>query len=281
MKLGVYSICLPDYKREDAARLVKAIGYTGIEWTVGYPDRVFESGEQWHVSLDELEQDAPRAKEVAQNHGLEIASLGTSSATDDVEKIERLMKAAQVMGAPMLRIGSAGYDGSTHYNALAKKVIRDYETIQKMAADNGVKALIEIHGRTICCSPSGTLRILENLDPQHVGCIYDPGNMVTEGLENLRMGIEMLGPYVAHVHAKNMCWRHDETKGWYWDNASLAGGIADFELMFRALADYGYTGYINLEDFRGGYCVEPEGITTQEKLTEGFEYMSGLLSALA
>ncbi len=276
MKLGVYSICLPDYAREDAVKLVKEIGYTGIEFTVGYADQVFDSGEQWHVSLDNLEDDAPRAKEVADKYGLDMASMGTSSPTGDFEKIERLMKAAQVMGAPMLRIGSAGYDGSTHYDELLKQVIEDYKTIEKMAADHNVKALIEIHGRTICCSASGTLRVVENFDPAHVGCIFDPGNMVTEGLENLRMGIEMLGPYVAHVHAKNMCWVHTEDKGWNWDNASLEGGIADFKLMFQALKDYGYEGYIDLEDFRGGYCVKPVGITTEEKLREGHEYMARL-----
>jgi len=107
MKLGVYSIVLPDYKREDAARLVSEIGYTGIEWTVGYVDQVFGTDEQWHVSLDDLEDDAPRAKEVADKYGLDIPCLGTSSRTGDFERIKRIMRAAQVMAAPTVRIGSA------------------------------------------------------------------------------------------------------------------------------------------------------------------------------
>ena len=277
MKLGVYSIVLPDYHREEAAAKVAEIGYTGIEWTVGYEDRVFDSGEEWHVSLTNLEEDAPRAREVAEKHGLEIASLGTGSDTGDFEKIERLMKAAQVMGAPMLRIGSSGYDGSTHYDELRAKVVEDYRTIERMAADHGVKALIELHSRTICPSASAGLRIVEHFSSPHVGVIFDPGNMVLEGMENWRMGIEMLGPYLAHVHAKNMCWLHDPEKGWYWDNASLEGGIADFEMIVQALHEYGYEGYINLEDFRGGYCVKPVGITTEEKLQEAYDYLSGLI----
>jgi sugar phosphate isomerase/epimerase len=277
VKLGVYSIVLPDYRREEAAAKVAEIGYTGIEWTVGYPDRVFDSGEEWHVSLTNLEQDAPRAREVAEKHGLETASLGTGSDTGDLEKIERLMKAAQVMGAPMLRIGSAGYDGSTHYDELRRKVTEDYRTIAQMAADHGVKALIELHGRTICPSASAAMRIVEHFSPDHVGVIFDPGNMVTEGMENWRMGVEMLGPYLAHVHAKNMLWEFDQERGWHWDNASLEGGIADFEMIVQALHDYGYEGYLNLEDFRGGYCVKPVGITTEQKLQEAYDYLSGLI----
>ena len=183
MKLGVYSIVLPDYRREEAAAKVAEIGYTGIEWTVGYEDRVFNSGEQWHVSLDHLEEDAPRAKEVAQRYGLDIPSLGTSAETGDFEKIERLMKGAVAMGAPMLRIGSARYDGTTPYDELRAMVIDNYRTIETMAARHGVKALIEIHSHTICPSASATMRVLENFDPRHVGAILDPGNMVIEGME--------------------------------------------------------------------------------------------------
>lgn len=280
MKLGVYSIVLPDYRREEAAKLVRDVGYTGIEWTVGYPDNVFGSGEEWHVSMTRLEDDAPRAREVAERYGLAIPSLGTYAESDDWARIERILKAAQVMGAPNVRLGSASYDGSTPYPELFKKVVGDWRTIEQMAADHGVRALIEIHGGTICPSAAATLRVLEHFDPQHVGCILDPGNMVTEGMENWRMGIEMLGPYIAHVHAKNMGWYHSSDRGWYWDNASLEGGIADFRAIFRALKDYGYQGYINLEDFRGGYCVRPEGITTEEKLREAFEFQTRLLAEM-
>lgn len=278
MKLGVYSIVLPDYRREDAAAKVAEIGYTGIEWTVGYQDRVFDSGEQWHVSLDNLEEDAPRAREVAERHGLDIPSLGTSSDTGDFEKIERLMKAAAVMGAPMLRIGSARYDGSTHYEKLRDTVVCNYRTIEQLAAEYGVKALIELHANTICPSASAGMRILEQFDPDYVGAILDPGNMVIEGMERWRMGIEMLGPYLAHVHAKNMRWDQDETGAWKWDNASLEGGLADFEEIIATLHEYGYDGYICLEDFRGGYCTAPEGITTEEKLVEAYEYLARLIA---
>lgn len=278
MKLGVYSIVLPDYRRDDAAAKVADVGYSGIEWTVGYEDRVFDSGEEWHVSLENLEEDAPRAREVAAKYDLEIPSLGTGSDTGDFEKIERLMKGAAVMGAPMLRIGSARYDGSEHYDDLREKVIDDYHTIETLAADHGVKALIEIHSRTICPSASATMRVLEGFDPQHVGAILDPGNMVIEGMERWRMAVEILGPYLAHVHAKNMAWVQDEDGEWSWENASLEDGIADFREIVETLHEYDYEGYIDLEDFRGGYCTAPEGITTEEKLVEAYDYLSGLIA---
>ncbi len=36
MKFSVCSLILPDYPPEQAARLVKGEGFSGVEWTVGY-----------------------------------------------------------------------------------------------------------------------------------------------------------------------------------------------------------------------------------------------------
>lgn len=280
MKLGVYSIVLPDYRRKEAAKLASEIGYTGVEWTIGYPDKVFGDGSEWHVSLTNLEEDAPRAKEAADEYGLEIPSLGCSSATDDWEKIKRLMKAAQVMDSPNIRVGSAWFKPELNYSELFDKVVEDYKTIQKMAEDHGVRALIEIHHNSICESAAATLRVVENFDPRYVGCIFDPGNMIYSGRENWRMGIQMLAPWIAHVHAKNVGWFYSEEKGWSVKDMSLEHGQADFKMVFQALKDVGYEGYVDLEDFRGGYCVKPTGITTEEKLRESYEYQKRVLSEL-
>ena len=78
-----------------------------------------------------------------------------------------------------------------------------------------------------------------------------------------------------------MLWLQDEDGNWKWDNASLENGLANFEEIVSSLHEYGYDGYINLEDFRGGYCTEPVGITTEEKLVEAYSYLSGLLTGVA
>jgi len=47
---------------------------------------------------------------------------------------------------------------------------------------------------------------LKDFSPDYIGVIYDPENMVREGMENWRMGIEMIYPYIGYVHVKNMVW---------------------------------------------------------------------------
>src|SRR5690606_18207963 len=112
--------------------------------------------------------------------------------------------------------------------------------IQDLVAKHNVQALIEIHHGTICPSASATRAFVEGLDPKHVGVIHDCGNMVHEGYENYRMGIAILGEYLAHVHVKNARWfpvkyLADKTVVWKCDWTAVHKGIADIRELFRAL----------------------------------------------
>jgi sugar phosphate isomerase/epimerase len=283
VKFGVYSIVVPDYQAEEVAKMVADAGYTGIEWTVGYPRAVWDGKSEWHVSYTNLEADAKRASQIAKDHHLEIPSLGTSCASHDFEKMRRLMDAALVMNASMIRVASCGYNGKEDFNRLFSKVRKDYETVEKIAREKGVAAVIEIHMGTIAPSASGMRRLLEGFDPKHVCAMLDPGNMVHEGLENMQMCVEILGPYLRHVHAKNYGWYKMPDvfpPQWRPQPTALEDGIANFRLLLRALHRAGYKGYINLEDFRGGYCVKPIGITSQEKLAQAIAFFKSAMAEM-
>lgn len=278
MKLGVYSIVVPDYPAEIAAAKVAEAGYTGIEWTVGYPRAVWDGKSEWHVSYTNLEADAKRVAKIARDHNLEIPSLGTSCASNDFDKLRRLMDAALIMNCPMVRVGTSGYSGKEDFNSLYNKVRKDYETVEKIAREKGVTALAEIHHGTIACSASGMRRLLDGFDPKYMGAILDPGNMVHDGMEQLQMSVEILGPYLRHVHAKNYGWFKTPEGKWRTQPMALDEGIADFRQMIRGLAKVGYKGYINLEDFRGGYCVKPVGITSEEKLAQAIKFLKAAIA---
>src|SRR5215207_5170479 len=154
----------------------------------------------------------------------------------------------------MARIQVPRYDGQAGYVALWERARRDYSEVERLARVHGVKALVEIHHETIMPSASATRRFLEGLDPEWVGAIYDPGNMVWEGHEQYRLGLETLGPYLAHVHAKNTRWRQtgrraDGSFAWQADWAPLDEGIVDLRELFAALLHVGYDGWVSVEDF--------------------------------
>jgi sugar phosphate isomerase/epimerase len=64
----------------------------------------------------------------------------------------------------------------------------------------------------------------------------------------------MLGPYLAHVHVKNVAWqpdgqRPDGSTRWVERWAPLRAGQADLGVYFAALGRVGYDGWVTVEDF--------------------------------
>lgn len=277
MKLGVYSLITPDYTIEESAELVAEIGYEGIEWTVDYEKAVWDGVSKWHISTDNLEETARAAREASEKNGLTIAGLGTRCDCFDEDCIRRNMEAAKLVGAPAMRVMAPRYDGSVHYDELFEKARQAYVEIEELARDAGVRALVELHHGLITPSASAARRLVEGRDPDCVAVMFDPGNMIREGMENWRMGLQILGPYLKHVHVKDAKWVRTDQGQWTVENASLAEGVVDWQEVIEALKSVGYDGFLDLEDLRGGWAVKPVGITTRQKLQEAYDYLLPLL----
>ncbi len=117
-----------------------------------------------------------------------------------------------------------------------------------------MRALVEIHHGSLTSSASAAASFLQSFDPRCVGAIHDAGNMVHEGYEQYRLGLEVLGPYLAHVHLKNASWqtagtRSDGSTEWRSGWAPITKGIVDMEALFRALRTIGYDDWVSFEDF--------------------------------
>jgi sugar phosphate isomerase/epimerase len=252
MKLGVFTVMLPDLTPEEAAEALKEAGYDGVEWRVKRePGRQDEAPSFWgnnRCTLEPTIDEAQRARALAASSRLEMPNLGTYINVGDVEAAEEAMRFAERAGAPQLRVGVGALFGSYAESfARARDFLAD---VARLAPRYGVRALIEIHHKTICPSASLTHRLVSHFDPETIGVIYDPGNMVYEGFEDYRIGLELLGPYLAHVHLKNAAYDRPQGGGvWKARWAPLEDGVVDFPELFAALRDIGYDGWLSVEDF--------------------------------
>jgi sugar phosphate isomerase/epimerase len=76
--------------------------------------------------------------------------------------------------------------------------------------------------------------------------------MAKGDFEDRRIGAELLGPYLAHVHLKNAAFERPEEGGvWKPRWALLEDGLVDFGLVFETLDALGYEGWVVIEDFSG------------------------------
>jgi len=277
-KYCVFTVMTPDLGLEETASTLRSLGYEGVEWRVSKipkesPATVdFWRGNRATVDASKVLEKAPEVKALSDRYGLAIPALGIYVAAKELEEVRRSMEAARIMGCSQIRVGVPGYDGSRNYNELFDEAVEDYGKVEALAKEYGVKANLEIHMGNICPSASAARRFLSNFNPKHVGAIYDPGNMVYEGYENWQMGLEILGPYLAHVHVKNSKWgivsEEDGVKRWRATMCGMKEGQVYWGDVLAALRKVGYDGWLSFEDFSKG--------ETKVKLKENIDYLKAL-----
>lgn len=280
MKYSVFTVGTPNYTIEETVKKLKQYGYDAVEWRVAdslkEEPKELPPREGWYwsynkstVDVDSIVEKAPYIKEICEREEIEICALATYLPPWETEKIENVLKAAVIMNCPKIRTGMPGYNKNTNYNELFDKTIKAYKELEKLAKKYGVKINAEIHHGTLIPSASAAYRLVSNFDSKFIGVIYDPGNMVHEGFEQYKMGLELLGDYLDHVHLKNAAWEFNNGT-WSCKWSPIKKGQVNMSELLTALKSIGYEGFLSFEDFSNEE-------TTEEKLEGNIEYIKGLV----
>jgi len=281
-KYSVFTLMTPDLTPGQVVEALQEYGYDGVEWRVHtVPSEMPATPDYWGgnratVDFGHIAAIAEDIRRLSRGHGLAIPALGTYLSYKLLDDVERAMEAAAMMECRQIRVGVPGYDGSRDYNELFEEAVEGYSRVEALARAYGVKANIELHMNTICPSVSLGYRLVSNFDPEFIGVIHDPGNTVWEGYENWQLGLELLGPYLAHVHVKNAAWQvvgeEFGAKKWKAATVPLREGQADWLSFLRALQHVGYDGWLSFEDFSAG--------ETLTKLADNIRFFRSLEAAL-
>ena len=282
MKYGIFTVMTPEWDLQETACNLAQLGYDGVEWRVqAVPDEIPEGTpvSYWGynratVDLKRVVELASQVRSISEEAGLEICSLASYLQVDQLEEVQRVMHAAQIMGCPRIRVNVPRYDRTRDYNDLFAETTDHLGEVEKLARENGIEANLEIHMGNIIPSAGLAHRLIAQFAPELIGVIYDPGNMVHEGYENWRMGLELLGPYLHHVHVKNAVWKEaeileDGTTLWRCDHAPVHKGVANWHEIMDDLKAVGYDGWLSFEDFS---AEEP----TWEKCRRNLAYLKSL-----
>lgn len=283
MKYSVFTVMTPSWEPEELTRRLASAGYNGVEWRVekalkATPDPI-PPREAWFwqynkatLDVDAVETEAVRAQEACRKEGLEMLSLASYLTPGEFEKIERVLQAAKATGTRMIRLFPYRYAEGEPYVELFNRARGEMRTVCEMAKQYGVEVNLEIHMDTIIPSASAAYRLVEGLDPDWVGFVYDAGNMTREGYEHYSLGLQLLDKYVHHVHIKDGCLVRAEKDGrnvYTPEWTTIGQGAVNFEKQRDALRQIGYDRYLSFEDFT---CVQSD----EEKLKYNLEYIRSI-----
>lgn len=284
MRYAVFTVILPELDLDETIEALADNGYDGVEWRCRkIPE---ERGGEPYSFWGNVKNDMPPQRlikegaliaEKCRDAGLEPFAVASYCNCYEHDEVKLCAEATASLGAKYFRVGPPHYDGSINYNRLYGEALENYAKAIEIARGFSVSVAIETHMGNICCSASLTYRIVSEFPPEDIGVIYDPGNMVHEGYEPYQLGLELLSPYLRHVHVKNQCWketgrRENGSADWRAGNCPFLEGVVNWEEVIRALRKVGFDGYLSFEDF--------SDTPWQRKLSGNLAFLKGVEKGL-
>jgi sugar phosphate isomerase/epimerase len=233
VELCLFSSALPGWEPARVAAAARSVGVSVVEWGVG-PGQALESPRAAARALRNVDVAA----------GGVCVQGGAASLTAPA-RLAPFAALAQELDASHVRVFAPAH--RTHARERAREGL---EQAAGIAAAHGVALLVETSPGTIAPSTAHARALVEGLPPERAGVLYDPGNMVIEGHVAPALAVAELGPYLRHVHVKNVAW-HRRGGAWSWSHAALDSGLVDWAVVLAALRRAGYAGRLSLDHLGG------------------------------
>ena len=198
-----------------------------------------------------------RVLEVVESYGLKISGLCAQLSSprrfgglDDPEGLElriektcKVLEMAAELGTPIV---------TTHPGLIPEEPTDSLYSVIKGAVLKVAKCAEDV-GAYFCIEtgmePARVLRrFLEDVGSPAVRVNYDPANLLRFGVEEVVKGVELLGPWIAHTHAKDY---NPQTR-----SATVGEGLVPWREYLTALRKVGFLGWLAIEDETGRDVVE-------------------------
>lgn len=224
-------------------------------------------GIEWGLkTLDSAPADVREMNKLTNDAGLEVIGYLNAGAMWKEDLMRQWSEAVAGCAGKTLRVAHPwfawNYSESLHqpdnYLDLVKRSKEALKMLESLSREYRIKYVLEMHSGSIAADPWAIRYLMEGLDPDCVGTIYDPANTLIEGFIRPRGACELLGRHLAYVHAKNLIFvplaAYTETlkprrMQWQSHKTFLDQGMIDYVEIFFALKNSGFNGWISLEEF--------------------------------
>jgi sugar phosphate isomerase/epimerase len=239
-RVGVFSACLPGWSPTRVVEVAMSLGLAAVEWASGRGQAI------------ERGATGGRVRELCERAGLRSGGLAVQDPEVTLAtpaRAARYVALAAALGAPHVRFMAPTYQGGSLARE-QKRVRAGVAQLVELAAPKGVAVLVETSPTTLAPAPELAVALVEGQPPERAGVLYDPGNMVIEGHLAPAVAIARLGPYLRHVHVKNIAWGR-RGDAWQWRHASLTTGLLDWRTIVHELAAADYPGLFSIDHLGG------------------------------
>ena len=261
MELGISSYSYfgaksASFSMDDAIKHAKSTGFDGMEFSYGERHGDLSCIDSMKYFSDKCAESG--LKTYCCNGGI---NLMAQDMKEQIENGKALVDAAKAFGAPMARCDTIGGDfgesGFGGIRAAIKRIAEGIGVVADYANENGIKLLVENHGRIMQDSII-VEELINTVNRPYYGALVDIGNFMCAD-EDSAKGVGRMSRYAMHVHVKDFHFKSGNeiflpSAGWfktrggnYLRGAMLGHGQVPVYQCIKTLADNGYNGALSLE----------------------------------
>lgn len=252
MQLVMFSKHLQSYSVVEAGRIVRELGFAGVDLTVR------PGG---HVEPAAVEHALPEAVQQLREEGL-VVPMVTTALTDAADPAaEAIIAAAAACEIRELKLGYWRYEGFGTLRSQLDAAREKLDGLERLAAKHGVRVSIHTHsGKFLSAEAGNVYLLLHGRDPRHVGAYLDPGHMTLEGgAAGWMQGLDLLQEYLSMVAVKSFGFlteRNAETGEVTWTDklVPLREGTVRWREVFACLRQLGWDGILTIHsEYQGAH----------------------------
>ncbi|KAA6463176.1 sugar phosphate isomerase/epimerase [Acidobacteria bacterium AB60] len=158
-------------------------------------------------------------------------------------RIDALRQASdfgKLLGIPQVQT-HCGFIPENPADPLYEDTVKAIRSVAEHCAGNGQHFLMETGQET----PTAMARALRDVNLPNLAVGLDTANLILYGKANPVDAVEILGPHVRSIHAKDGRWPTDPDK--LGEEVLIGKGLVDFRAVFTKLHQLGYRGAVTIE----------------------------------
>ena len=171
------------------------------------------------------------------------ATIGIVPRVTRIERMNALKQVsnfAKVLGVPNVQT-HCGFIPENPGDPVYPEVVAAIRDLADHCAGNGQSFLMETGQET----PTTVSRTIKDVSKPNLGVGLDTANLILYGKANPSDAVDILGPHIRSVHAKDGRWPTDPDK--LGEEVLIGTGLVDFQQVFTKLHAVGYRGAISIE----------------------------------
>ena len=250
--LCLFSKHLPELGWGDVGKVVKELGFDGVDLTVR------PGG---HVLPERAATELPRAIEAIRAHGVSVPMVTTELTRASDPHAKPLLDAAARSGVRYFKTGYWRYTASSDVRAQVAATGEALAGLAALARDCGIELGFHNHAGYIGGALWEIAPAMDRLDPRWAGYYFDPRHAVAEGGGGAwKAAMHLVAPRLKMVALKDFVWEKG-AKGWQIVNCPLGEGHVDWTWVAATLRGANFAGPISLH-----LEYEIPGATPQERV---------------